>query len=136
MDRADKLKAISTLLEQWMAVYEEGKDLKCFFADANLKRVGIYGYGILGRHLHKVLVAYGIEVVCILDRKAESIACHEERKELFLHPDTLTKAMEVECIIITAVDGIEEIERFLTDRHPATVVTLKEVLEYAQWEKR
>lgn len=65
-----KYKIFYRVLCNWINLYLAGKTVCNFFEDKNIERVAIYGYGGIGKILHKELTKSDIEICCILDKRA------------------------------------------------------------------
>lgn len=57
-------------LVQWTILGQEKKSFSDFLIKMGYKRVGIYGYGHLGKLLEHELEIRDIEIACLIDKKA------------------------------------------------------------------
>lgn len=63
-----KEKHYRQILELWMKLRDKKISIAGFLKKKNIKKIAIYGGGILGRHLYYELQENGIHVECIIDR--------------------------------------------------------------------
>ena len=70
----EKEKMIRVLLDKWLYLKQKRKNIFDFYEELNGKRVAIYGYGVLGKHLLDELEEKGNEPVCIIDKNTRQ-AC-------------------------------------------------------------
>ena len=55
-------------LSNWLDLWQKGKTILPFFHKNNYRKIAIYGYGYLGKHLMKELASSDVEVGYIIDR--------------------------------------------------------------------
>ena len=106
----DKYHKIAKCMDLWMDLREKDYSINDFFLSRNVQKVGIYGYGILGRHLIWELEQANIDIMCILDRRAGTLMTG--RYPIY-HPEDIGEIDEPDMIIICAIMDFEEIEAFL-----------------------
>lgn len=61
---------IMETLVLWVQIEHEKKDISALLREMNYKKIGIYGYGYLGKQLERVLSDSLVEIVCVIDKKA------------------------------------------------------------------
>ena len=64
----EKEKELRIILDTWMSLREKGKYIVDIYDTIRNKRIAIYGYGILGRHLIDDLSKSGIKPEFVIDR--------------------------------------------------------------------
>ena len=123
----DKYHKIAKSMDLWMSLRENGYHIDQFFIIRNIKKVGIYGYGILGRHLIWELEQSmpNIELSWIADSRAASIL--ETNYQVYL-PENIDKAEEPGVIVICAINDFEEIEEFVCEKTKVPVISLESIL--------
>lgn len=106
----DKIRQLFLLMTQWVKIKQKGKNLRDSFEQDGIKRIAIYGMGVVGERLLAELKDGGIEVVYGIDTNAKNI--HSALKII-----TPSEQMEpVDAIVITAVSIFEEIEDMLLEK--------------------
>lgn len=119
---SDKHLALFLMMNQWVKVKQEGKNLSAYFEKNGYKRIAIYGMSYVGKTLADELkntdtvVAYGI------DKNADSV-----------YSDVNIVSMEdgleaVDAVVVTAITFFEEIEGALTAKIKCPVISLEDVL--------
>ncbi|GFI46937.1 hypothetical protein IMSAGC019_02257 [Lachnospiraceae bacterium] len=132
-EQADKYLEMFRIMNQWVQVKQQGKDLVGYFEKENFKKIAIYGMGSVGEALlmelksSKITVAYGI------DKRADSLCAdiHIVPIEDFLE--------EVDAVVVTAVTSYNEIERKLREKMKCPIIPFGEILyevHYLDCEKR
>lgn len=107
--RADKFESYLNLLDAWMTLREDGVSLAERLQNLGIGKIGIYGWGIFGRHLARELENTSIEIVAIIDRNKNMI-----RPEYlsFFPEDALP---EMDALIVTAYFFYDEIKTIYKD---------------------
>lgn len=67
----EKEKMISVLLDKWLYLKQKRKNIFDFYGEIKEKKIAIYGYGVLGKHLLDELEENGNEPVCIIDKNTK-----------------------------------------------------------------
>ncbi len=68
-----KYKSYCRTLDKWLSVKEKNKKISDCLLKKGLERIGIYGIGMIGRHLLAELEESGVYVVCGIDRNYMAI---------------------------------------------------------------
>ena len=71
--RYRKFEVYMNYLDKWMMLRERGRCLSEWFHKNGYKKIGIYGYGIMGRHLKEELSESGVEVLFLVDLEKERL---------------------------------------------------------------
>ena len=122
----NKFRSYYKLLDRWLLLKEQGKRLDCFFKNHGYKKIVIYGFAALGKHLYEELAdSSSVSVVGAMDRRrglfyGDIVICSLE--------DELP---ECDAIIVTAVAESEEITRMLKRKTEKPIISLQEVVFYA-----
>lgn len=95
-------------LVQWVVIEREKKDLSNILVEMGYNKIAIYGYGYLGRLLEKAIDSKRIEVVCIMDRKAETNFGYYRKPE--------GELIVADAIIVTAPLHYREIKELLIEK--------------------
>lgn len=126
IDRAksmsDKHLALFLMMNQWVKIKQDGKNLSEYFEKNGYKKIAIYGMSYVGETLideikdSSVTVAYGI------DKKADSIYADVD----VLSMDDDLKPVDV--VVITAITFFHEIEEKLSERISCPIISLEDIL--------
>jgi len=71
--RSEKFESYLNLLDRWMLLRENGAGLADYLIKNGIKKVAVYGFGILGRHLLRELSGSMLEIVGIVDRQKDKL---------------------------------------------------------------
>ncbi len=120
----DSYKSIAfNCLNTWMCNREEGKYISDYLAYKNINSIGIYGYGMMGKHLIAELKDSNINVLWIMDKKDFDLpvkSVHIEDAEGLERPD---------LVIVTPIKGYEEIECQLREKGFEKIRGTEELVE-------
>lgn len=117
-----KFSAMFHMMNQWVKVKQEGKNLSSFFEKNNYKKVAIYGMGYVGETLLEELKDTGIEVAYGIDRRVFS--SHADIR--IVPPDGLPGC--VDAIVVTAIDSFDEIEEMLSEKVECPIVSIEDIV--------
>ncbi len=129
MDSALKFEKVAKCMDVWMQNREENKSIGCYLKNKNINNIGIYGYGILGRHLVFELKEAGLEDVWITDRR-DNISQDFYSFINLAKGDSIPKT---ELVIVTALGNMEEIENMLRYKVDCPIVSLDEIVGEMQY---
>lgn len=119
---SDKHFALFMLMNQWVKVKQEGKNLSTYFVKNGYKKIAIYGMSYAGETLVDELKDTDIKVVYGIDKKADSIYSDIEIVSL---EDELE---DVDAVVVTAITFFDEIEENLSDKVDCPIISLEDVL--------
>lgn len=126
---ADKVKKMSDkhlelylLMNQWVAVKQEGKNLSDYFKRKGYQNIAIYGMGYIGQTLVKELKGTDIIVKYAIDKKANEL-CSDLP---VITPDSVFP--EVDVMVVTPVTFFNEIKKNLSSRGRCPIVSIKDLL--------
>lgn len=117
-----KFKNYYNMLNQWLALKQEGKSLERYFVENDYKKIAIYGMGEMGNRLYEELKGTSIEIAYAIDKNSSSIYSELDFYEL---EDELPK---VDVIVITATFAFDEIVKTLEENVDMEVVSLEDVV--------
>ena len=118
----NKFRSYYRLLDRWMVLREQGKKLEDYFVKNNYKKVIIYGFAAMGKHLYEELKDSPIEIVCALDRR-QGLSCEGLKIQ-----DVSDNIPKCDVIVVTAICDYVEIEQKLKQDIEQNVVSLQDVL--------
>lgn len=131
MDLSLKFEKIAKCMDIWMQNRENNKSIGHYLRNKGVEKIGVYGYGILGRHLIFELKQAGLENVWITDRR-DNINQNFYSFVNLLEGDFIP---ETELVIVTAVGNVEEIENILRNKVDCPIVSLEEIVGEMQYLK-
>lgn len=128
--KVNKLKEMSNkhlslflMMNQWVEVKQEGKNLSKYFEDKGYKNIAIYGMSYAGQTLVKEIKGTGITVSYGIDKNAGSIRYGDVN---ILSMDDDWEA--VDAIVVTAITFYGEIEKELSRRIDCPIISLEDIL--------
>jgi mannitol-specific phosphotransferase system IIBC component len=121
-NKSYKYQTLFKMMNQWVIVKQDGKNLESYFKKKGYKKIAIYGMSHAGETLLRELKNTQIEVVYAIDRRAET---------LYTDIDVVTKddvLEDVDAIVVTAISFFEEIEKELSRKLDCPIISLEDVL--------
>lgn len=110
------------LMNQWVKVKQEGKNLATYLEQHDYNKIAIYGMSYAGETLIEELKGTNVEVVYGIDKNAESIYADVD---VVTMEDTLGK---VDAIVVTAITFFDEIEEKLSEKIDCPIISLEDIL--------
>ena len=112
------------MMDQWVKVKQENKNLSEYFLKNGYKKIAIYGMGHAGRALAEELVDSNIAVKYAMDRNIES-ALGTDDIMIAILDDHLE---EVDAVVVTAITQYENIKETLEKKIKCPIYSLEEVI--------
>lgn len=119
----DKFEHYLNLLDHWMDLREKGVRLDAWLLARGYRKIGIYGYGTMGRHFLKELENSEVSVCYIADQKKN--LSHTALP--VYHPDDVLP--ETDAVIVAATFYFDEICQKLKERGVKRVISLEQMIE-------
>lgn len=119
---SDKHLALFLMMNQWVKVKQEGKNLSTYFVRGGYKRIAVYGMSYAGETLIDELKNAEIEVAYGIDKQANSIYSDIA---IYSIEDNLE---EVDAVVVTAITFFDEIEQKLSEKVMCPIISLEDVL--------
>lgn len=119
---SDKHLKMFKMMDRWVEIKQEGRNLAEYFVENGYQKVIVYGMHYAGERLVEELKNTNIQVVCGIDKKAQSI---------FADIDVITKddlIPETDVIVVTAISFFDEIENEMKDKVDCPIVSLEDVV--------
>jgi hypothetical protein len=119
---SDKHLSLFLMMNQWVKVKQEGKNLSSYFEKNGYKKIAIYGMSYAGETLLDELKGTGIDVAYGIDQNADSI---------YADVDIVTMDDDLEvvdAIVVTAITFFDEIEGKLSGKIDCPIISLEDVL--------
>lgn len=114
------------ILNQWLAIKQQGKTLYSFFEDNDISTVAIYGMGALGERLLCDLQQSPVQVLYGIDRMAKD----KKVQGLQLYGTDTDCYPDVDAIIVTPVQDYWIIVEALKNKTKVPILSLQDVIEY------
>lgn len=118
----DKHMALYLMMNQWVKVKQEGKNLADYFKEHDYKTIAVYGMSYAGERLvdelegSEVVIKYGI------DKNAEGIYTDID----IVKPDENLE--EVDAIVVTSIFYMDEITKMLEPKVSCPIISLEDIL--------
>lgn len=122
--KAMKFKAYYNMLNQWIKLKNNGKNLEEYFQKNKYVNIAIYGMGEIGFRLLEELKESSVTVLFAIDKDGGTP--FDEVSVYDLHSEDIPK--EVDAIVVTAVFAFSEISMTLSDMFHCPIVSLDEII--------
>lgn len=119
---SDKHLALFLMMNQWVKVKQEGKNLAGYFEKNGYKKIAIYGMSYAGETLLEELKDSGIKVSYGIDKKADSLYLDIDVVSI---DDTLDR---VDAVVVTAITFFDEVEEQLSGKMDCPILSLEDIL--------
>lgn len=119
---SNKHLALFLMMNQWVKVKQEGKNLSAYFEKNGYKKIAIYGMSYVGETLIEELRGGDITVAYAIDKNADSIYADVNVVSM---DDPLD---EVDAIVVTAITFFDEIEEKLSEKNDCPRISLEDIL--------
>ncbi len=119
---SDKHLSLFLMMNQWVKVKQEGKNLASYFEQNEYQKIAIYGMSYAGETLVEELKDSNIEVKYGIDKNADS---------MYTDVDVLTiedDLESVDAIVVTAITFFDEIEEKLSEKMDCPIISLEDIL--------
>lgn len=125
MNSEQKYRKNMRCLDKWLSNREKDKEIADYLHTYRIGRIGIYGYGILGKHLVRELRSRDYPVSWVVDRaEPDDDACCN-----LLKPENLEGVEDVDMAIITTLADVEEVEGILRKHVTGRIISVEELIE-------
>lgn len=119
---SEKHLALFLMMNQWVAVKQEGKNLADYFEKMGYKTIAIYGMSYAGERLVEELKDSNIQIKYGIDKKADTIYSDIE---IVTMEDKLE---EVDAVVVTPIFFFDEIEEALSEKMDCPIISLEDIL--------
>ena len=113
---SEKHLALFLMMNQWVKVKQEGKNLISYFEEKGYKKIAVYG-------MLNELRESGIQAVYGIDKNAGQIYADID---IMTMEDELE---EVDAVVVTAVAFFDEIEEKLSKKMSCPIISLEDILD-------
>ncbi len=119
---SDKHFELFCLMNQWVKIKQEGKDLASYFEKKGYKKIAVYGMSFAGETLVDELKGTDIQVLYGIDKRGDSIYAD-------IDIVTMEQSLDaVDAVVVTAVTFFEEIEEELCRKVECPILSLGDIL--------
>ena len=101
---------------------ESNSDMYCFFHKYGIRKIIIYGYNILGKHLIEELRNSDIEVCAVVDKKVDCFAGES------IASIKKIEFNDVDAVVVTAVNYFGEIYENLKEITSCRIINFEQIL--------
>jgi len=124
----DRYYNIAKFMDKWMCLREQNGNITKYFELRNIQKIGIYGYGLLGKHLIWEIERFNptAHVEWILDKRADAISI---TKYAVYKPEEIQIISKPEIIVVSAINDFEEIEAMLSSAVRVPVLSLETIMK-------
>ena len=119
---SDKHLALFMMMNRWVKVKQEGKNLSEYFEKNSYKNIAVYGMSFAGETLMDELKDSGICVKYGIDKKAGRIS---KEIDMVTMEDDLP---EVDAVVVTAITFFDEIAEGLENKLNCPILSLEYIL--------
>lgn len=117
-----KYKNYFRVLERWLTLKEQKKNLSEYLISRGYQKIAIYGWGILGKHLYEELKDTEIEILYAIDRQmGEETA----QVRLILPEESWERA---DAVVVTATFDFANIRQFAKQKTDMDILSLEELV--------
>lgn len=119
---SDKHLALFLMMNQWVKVKQDGKNLASYFEKNNYKKIAIYGMSYAGETLVNELKDSQVEVKYGIDKNP---ACIYSDMEIYTLDNYLK---EVDVVVVTPIFFFQEIKEQLSRVLDCPIISLEDIL--------
>ncbi len=110
------------MMNEWVRVKQEGKNLDSYFNRNGYHKIAVYGMSYAGETLINELKGTDIEVAYGIDRNADSIYADID----VVVPENVQN--DVDAVVVTAIAFYDEVEEMLSRNVSCPVISLEDIL--------
>lgn len=119
---SDKHLALFLLMNQWVKVKQEGKNLAEYFEREGYHEIAIYGMSYAGETFADEIQGSDVKIKYGIDKKADTIYAEFD----VISPDE--ELEEVDAIVVTSITFFDEIEELLSKKVDCPIISLEDIL--------
>lgn len=121
-EEASKQRAMFLVMNQWTNVKQANRNLEEYFLKNELRKIAIYGMGLMGQQLIKELKDSSIETAYGIDRNSDGIVSG-------IKVVTMDEELaDVDAVVVTVLKEFDEIRDALTKKLNCSVVAIGDIL--------
>ena len=119
---SDKHFTLMLLLNQWLKIRQEGKELADYFHKNEIGSIAVYGMSYVGERLYDELKDTDIRIAYAIDKNANNIYAEID----VMLPDA--ELPQTEAIVVTSVFYYDEIKEKLQRKMKCPIISLEDIL--------
>lgn len=119
---SDKHLSLFLMMNRWVKVKQEGKELASYFKQKGYHEIAVYGMGYAGETLVNELENSNIKIKYGIDRKYDTM---QFKFNIFSPNDMLEN---VDAIVVTSIVFFTEIEIQLSQKINCPIISLEDIL--------
>lgn len=119
---SEKHLALYQMMNQWVRLKQEGKNLAYFFEKNGYGKIAIYGMSYAGETLMRELNGTVVQVAYGIDKNAAQI--YTDINIFTLEDDLLT----VDAVVVTAITFFDELKEKLQKKMECPIISLEDIL--------
>lgn len=119
---SDKHLAMFLMMNRWVQLKQEGKNIAEYLEKYDYKTISIYGMGYVGKCLLKELKDSNISIKYGIDKNAEAIYSDIE----VFSPDNILENVDV--VVVTSIFFMDEIQEVLSAKLSCPIISLEDIL--------
>ncbi len=119
---SNKHLALFQMMNQWVRVKQEGKNLVSYLEEKGYKKIAIYGMSYIGETFIEELKGTNVEAVYGIDKNANNIYADIDVLSM---EDSLP---ETDAVVVTAITFFDEIEKELSGKLDCPIISLEDIL--------
>lgn len=121
-DMSEKHLELYLMMNQWVKIKQEGKNLAAYFKENGYRKIAIYGMSHVGKTLINELKGTEIEVAYGIDKKING-NCTDIN---IVSADEVLDNIDV--VVVTAITFFDEIEDMLLSKVDCPIIALDDIL--------
>lgn len=119
---SDKHLALFLMMNQWVQVKQEGKNIADYLKEKGYNTIAIYGMSYAGERLLDELKGSEVVVKYAIDKESDGIYSEID----VISPDDIVD--EVDAVIVTPIYFMDEIEEMLSTKMSCPIISLEDIL--------
>lgn len=120
---ADKNQELFFLMNQWVRIKQDGKNISDYFLEREYKRIAVYGMGHAGKTLIRELRGTEVEISYVIDKNADKI--YTDIKKV----SDINSMPDVDAVVVTVIASYNEIKEELQKKILSPIISLNNVLD-------
>lgn len=123
-----KNELIMKLLQKWLERTKTGWTVETQLQKYKMRRIMIYGFGILGKTLYRMLDGTQIETIYVVDQDVEKVRAEICEEKILEDLSQFRDTGQIDGIIVTAVFSLEEIRERIREYTETSILSIEDVL--------
>lgn len=119
---SDKHLALFLMMNQWVKVKQEGKNLASYFEKEGYKEIAVYGMSYAGETLVDELSETNVKIKYAIDKNADNLYADVD----VVSPDEDLET--VDAVVVTPITFFDEIEAKLSEKMDCPIISLEDIL--------